>query len=205
MPSETGLRERKKAQTREALATAAFDLFAERGWEATTVEEIAAAADVSPRTFFRYFPTKEDVLFPDRDQHVAALRLAMEPAWPDEPLHAALSRALVSVASELNRHPGRQAVRIRLVQEVPALTARSLEIQASWEEEVARAVAARLGTDPETDIRPRMVAGAAFGALRAAMHAWAAAGGSSDPAHAVEEALRLVEGGMRDILHSSHP
>src|SRR6476646_1972874 len=79
------LRERKKQQTREGLASAAVELFIERGFDATTVEDIAAAADVSPRTFFRYYPTKEDVVVD------LVERLAARPA--DEPLGRALREA----------------------------------------------------------------------------------------------------------------
>ena len=68
-----GLRERKKARTRSAIELAAVDLFEQKGYEATTVEEIAAIADVSPTTFFRYFPTKADLLLSDHGQRLGAL------------------------------------------------------------------------------------------------------------------------------------
>src|SRR5262245_66377598 len=97
--SNVGLRERKKARTREALQEAAMERFARQGFDGTTVEEIAEACEVSPRTFFRYFPTKEDVLFADADDRrgtllgVLAERPAREP--PVVALHAAM-RALAS-------------------------------------------------------------------------------------------------------------
>ena len=80
-PPSVGLRERKKARTREALHDAAMDLFSRQGFDGTTVEEIADACEVSPRTFFRYFPTKEDVLFGDSEQRSTALieTLAAQP------------------------------------------------------------------------------------------------------------------------------
>ena len=96
MPGRTvvGLRERKKARTREALHDAAMDLFSREGFDGTTVEEIADACEVSPRTFFRYFPTKEDVLFGDSEQRSTALieTLAAQPLdlAPLDAIHAAM-------------------------------------------------------------------------------------------------------------------
>ena len=89
-----GLRERKKARTREALHDAAMELFSRQGFDGTTVEEIADACEVSPRTFFRYFPTKEDVLFGDSEQRSTALieTLAAQPLdlAPLDAIHAAM-------------------------------------------------------------------------------------------------------------------
>src|SRR5215213_11769732 len=102
MSTAVGLRERKKARTREALQEAALERFARRGFDATTVEEIAAACEVSPRTFFRYFPTKEDVLFGDSGERSAALveTLAAEP--PDLTPLAAIHAAMRTLASTYN-------------------------------------------------------------------------------------------------------
>ena len=88
---ETGLRQRKKARTRRALADAAMLLFAERGYEETTVADLAAAVDIAPRTFFSYFPAKEDVLFADIDDRIAALA-QLELRQPGEPLVDATRR-----------------------------------------------------------------------------------------------------------------
>src|SRR4029450_9434907 len=90
------LRERKKARTRRALVEAALRLFAERGFEATTVAEIAEAAEVSPRTFFTYFPAKEDVLFAGAQDRIERVRNALDRRAPDR-------CALRRVAQE--RHP----------------------------------------------------------------------------------------------------
>src|SRR6478735_12313602 len=89
-----GLRERKKARTREALQEAAMARFARQGFEGTTVEEIAEACEVSPRTFFRYFPTKEDVLFADADARRDRLLAVLADQPADEPTFAALEAAM---------------------------------------------------------------------------------------------------------------
>ena len=94
------LRERKKARTRRALVEAALRLFAERGFEATTVAEIAEAADVSPRTFFTYFPAKEDVLFADAQDRIDRLQDALAKRAPDESLLDALRRAAREVLAD---------------------------------------------------------------------------------------------------------
>src|SRR5207302_6328968 len=90
MSSAVGLRERKKARTREALQEAATGLFSRHGFDRTTVEEIADACEVSPRTFFRYFPTKEDVLFADAEARRERLLAVLADQPPDRPPFAAL-------------------------------------------------------------------------------------------------------------------
>ncbi|MGI5417357.1 TetR family transcriptional regulator [Actinomadura luteofluorescens] len=122
-----GLRERKKMRTRQAIATAALRLFAERGYEETTIADIAAAADVSPRTFFSYFPSKEDVIFAEIDDRLAevAERLRRTPGEsPMETIRRSIVAVLEAIAAE---HRDYGPVQIALILERPALRARALQ------------------------------------------------------------------------------
>jgi AcrR family transcriptional regulator len=122
-----GLRERKKQRTRQAIATAALRLFAERGYEETTIADIAAAADVSPRTFFSYFPSKDDVVFAEIDDRLAevAERLRRTPReTPMETIRRSIVDVLEAVAAE---HPDYGGVQVALVLERPGLRARAMQ------------------------------------------------------------------------------
>nr|WP_202530683.1 TetR family transcriptional regulator [Streptomyces sp. SID8380] len=175
-----GLRERKKTRTRERLLRTALELFAARGYERTTVDEIAARAEVSTRTFFRYFATKEDVALatqelierwflqalrarPASESPVLALRRAVLESWGELPEVAGLS---VPVDLHLRT--------CRLVARTPALLAARLRRASESEEEMARVIAAREGVDPEVDLRPRVVVAAFGGVMRLTEHRWGA-------------------------------
>ncbi|GAA4218671.1 AcrR family transcriptional regulator [Streptosporangium album] len=146
----TGLRERKKQKTRLALVDAALAMFAEQGYETTTVDQIAAAADVSPRTFFRYFATKEDVALclPLDGLEVVLAELAARPA--EEPPFTALSHALRSVVTMLEE--GDLADRTRflraheLIDSTPALFAGHVRRMVENERRLIAEVARREGT-----------------------------------------------------------
>ncbi len=196
MVTQQGLRERKKRRTREAIVSAALRLFADRGFRETTVEDVAAAADVSPRTFFRYFATKEDAALADHECRLAAVRVALATGAADEPATAPVRRAVLAMVEEVAAEPAEGLARARIVSTEPSVLARSLELQAAYEEAIAREVAVRLGVDADLDARPRVVAGAALAALRAAMRQWVASGGASDPRTTVEEGLGLLEEGL---------
>jgi AcrR family transcriptional regulator len=131
-----GLRERKKARTREALADAARELFLAKGFGGTTVEEIADACEVSPRTFFRYFATKEDVLFGDTRQRCDALIAALAAQPRELTAFDALHEALRIAAREFE--PQHEALRRRaeILQSSPELRAYKAEHQGGWEEAV---------------------------------------------------------------------
>ena len=156
-----GLRERKKAKTRAAIQQHALRLFAEQGYDATTVEQIADAAEVSPSTFFRYFPTKEDVVLHDEldPRLIESLR-----AQPPElgPL-AALRRTVREVFGGLTEAEAASELRRNaLVRSVPELRARTLEQYVSGLDMLTDAFAERLGRRPD-DVAVRALAGAVIG------------------------------------------
>ena len=196
MDAVVSLRERKKADTRRRLMTLALRLFEERGFDETTVGELAASADVAPRTFFRYFPTKVEVLFGDHDELVALLRdtLAARPA--DESIVHAVRRATLVGIQRLITDPAPYLTRSRLAASVPAAHARSRQLDADYENVIAEALAADRNTDPATDLRARVIARAAWGATRAAREVWLASAAERDPSRLINEAFDLLEQGV---------
>jgi AcrR family transcriptional regulator len=168
---EPARRERKKRQTRDALLQAALALFEQQGYEHTVVREITDAVDVSERTFFRYFASKEDLVMSFiRDRTEVFLgALAARPA-AEEPL-AAIRGAYHDSLAEHATAPGDSAEKvatylsvIRLIESTPALLAANLRWLHDHEAEIVGVLAAREGVDPATDRRPRVLA-AMFGAV----------------------------------------
>jgi AcrR family transcriptional regulator len=196
MDAVVSLRERKKADTRRRLMTIALRLFEERGFDETTVGELAAAADVAPRTFFRYFPTKVDVLFGDHDELVALVRdtLAVRPA--NESIVHAVRRATLEGIQRLITDPAPYLTRSRLAASVPAANARSRQLDADYENVIAEALAAERNTDPATDLRARVIARAAWSATRAAREVWLASAAERDPSRLINDAFDLLEQGV---------
>jgi AcrR family transcriptional regulator len=174
-----GRRDRKKAETREALRWAALQLALEHGYEQLTVEAITEAADVSLRTFFNYFSSKDDALLgPDADRAAAlAAQLAARPA--DEPPVAALRAVFGQLAESFaDRQPMWQA-RMELVRANPQLWPQLHAGFSAFERTLTEAVAARAGSDSSVDLYPGVVAAAAVGAMRVAVAHWRAAGESA--------------------------
>ncbi len=161
-----GLRERKKEQTRRAIEDAAYALFAERGYQATTVADIAEAADVAPRTFFAYFPSKEDVLFADFDATATELAALLRDRAPGETTFDALRAWVAEMLPDLEAQDDREALRHRLCEQHEAIAAHERHLMGRIEGIIAGSVAADLGDDPGA-LRPRMVAAAAIAALMA--------------------------------------
>lgn len=175
-----GLRERKKQRTHDALIRAALELFTEQGYEATTVDEIAEAVDVSQRTFFRYFANKEDVTFavqgmvearfldelsarPAAEAPLTALRRTVAAAWDD------IGSAIASVI------PVELYMRTyRMIESTPALVAVLLRRSAELEEQMACLVARREGLNVDADPRPRVLVATFSGVMRAAGKVWSA-------------------------------
>lgn len=191
------LRERKKAATRRQLMDVALRLFDERGFENTTVEEIAAAAEVAPRTFFRYFATKVDVLFGDHDELVELLRETLAARPSSEPVVDAVRRATLEGISQVIANPPLFLTRSRLAASIPAAHARSRYLDADYEDVIAEALAGVRGTDPASDLQARVVARAAWSATRAAREIWVASDGKRDPRRLVNEAFDLLNRGFQ--------
>jgi AcrR family transcriptional regulator len=197
------LRERKKLATRRALRRAALDLVAERGFAHVTVEDIAETADVSPRTFFNYFPSKEAALFGDDTGRTEALRLRLIQQSPGESALEALRIVLVEEARaraeelrELGGDPASQLQRMRATHLDPHLSAARAAHMAMVEAVVADALAQRLGADPRRDPYPLLVAVAAMGVMRAAMSFWASSGGVVPLEQLVDGASRALADGL---------
>jgi AcrR family transcriptional regulator len=161
-----GLRERKKEKTKRAIEDAAFRLFAERGFHETTVADIADAADVAPRTFFAYFPSKEDVLFADFDDTFddIAARLRGRPAG--ESTFDALRAWMTDQLPEIEADRDNAVLRRRMACEHESIAARERHLLGRFETIIAESVAADLGDAP-TDLRPRMIGAAAIAAITA--------------------------------------
>ena len=187
-----GLRERKKARTRAAIREHALRLFREQGYDATTVEQIAEAAEVSPSTFFRYFPTKEDVVLQDDLDLVwmDAFRAQPRDLGPIAAMRAAVRAAFADLAAD-DLEQLREAMDLAVA--VPAVRARMLEEMARTSQRIAEAVAERSGK-AASDFAVQAVAGAVIGI---AMAAWFDDPGNLEAfGDKFERGLALLEAGL---------
>lgn len=184
-------RERKRAQTRQRLQEQALRLFTERGYDATTVEQIAAAAGVSHMTFFRYFPTKEDVVLSDSydPMLVALIRGRPRGERPVARIHAGIREGLAAIYTD-----AREAllVRTRLVLRTPALRARLWENQSATRDLLAGAL-----VDGEPGFGTRILASACLAALTTALEEWVATDGTAELPELIDDAFRALGEGWR--------
>jgi AcrR family transcriptional regulator len=188
------LRERKRTRTRLMIQTEALRLFNDQGYGDTTVEQIADAAAISTRTFFRYFPTKEDaVLWDEYDPLMLELFLSRP---NDEPPFASL-RAVMNATLEglYRRDPERLLARIRLLGSVPELRARFLEMQASAGDQLAEVFARHRGLGDDLELR--VTAAAIVAAVTVALDRWQRTDGKGDLLELVNEAIDALVTGTR--------
>ncbi|GAA3385419.1 TetR/AcrR family transcriptional regulator [Cryptosporangium minutisporangium] len=195
-PASTGLRLRKKQQTRTALADAALRLVAERGLDHVTVEEISAEADVSARTFFNYFATKDDAVFGSMLEGGDRIRDSVVAAPPELAVWAAVWSAYRDEAALLETDAERLRLRMTVCSQNPPMLARLVEGGAAAELALAEAIAGRLGVDPAVDGTPLLIAATAGGALRVAMMRWASGAGDRPLTALVDEAFQALAAGL---------
>ena len=173
-----GLRERKRQQTRERLTRAAMALFLARGFEATTLDDIAAAADISRRSFFHYFASKEDVVFAWQEEITAALIDAVAARPAAESMLTAAENAILAMVRQLE--PGEAIAMAQLKRDNPALQARDQVKYEKLERALAEALGKRAGHKTER-LQARLVAMIATGAMRIGGELWAAEGAREKP------------------------
>jgi TetR/AcrR family transcriptional regulator, regulator of mycofactocin system len=162
---------RRRVTTRAELEAVAFDLFGRQGFEETTVGDIAAAAGIGRRTFFRYFPSKNDIPWGDFEAELDRMRARLAAFPPGLALMDALREAIVDFNRIAPDQVAQHRRRMRLILGVPALKAHSTLRFAAWRQVVAEFAAGRLG-QPATALAPQAVAHAALGVATAAYERW---------------------------------
>lgn len=184
------LRDRKREKTRLAIEDAALELFSKHGYEATTVEQIADRADISPGTFFRYFPSKGDVLFTERADLLPSLQQAIveRPATEDdfEAVRQALRQEWVARID-----PHRVLRQSQAIDSSHVLTGLSYQIGVRWREAISDALARRRGLKV-ADTRCRLVAGTSLSVFGNALLSWKLEGARRDLSRVVDETFELM-------------
>lgn len=171
-PQKTTLRERKKAAARARVLDLAHDLFRADSFDATTLETICREASISKRTFFRYFRDKESLVFPQRDERLAAfVQFLAEHEQIENPFDG-LRRATRMFGARYNDNKDRLMAQHEVILSSPALLAREREIDMDWERAIADAFSARSGHTPDDDLWARVLAGAIMGVVRSTVTYW---------------------------------
>jgi AcrR family transcriptional regulator len=194
MATRLNLRELKKQRTRNALLRSALELFTSKGFDHTTVDEIAEACEVSQRTFFRYFANKEEVAFAVQEMVESRFVAALRERPAEESPFEALRHTVLSTWEALSRSveeviPVELHMRTyQMIESTPVLLATHLRRSIELEEEVARVIAEREGLDVDTDPRPRVAVAAFSGVMRMTGRLWGAGEDAS-----VDAIRRLTE------------
>jgi AcrR family transcriptional regulator len=177
---------------RRELVAAAVTLFRTRGYEETTVDDIAAAAGVGRRTFFRYFRSKEDAVSPDHDSALARIAEIFEAAHPTEPAASLVLRAGETVFDLYSDDAALSVERFRLTHEVPALRDRESASVDHYRRLFTRHLRRRFADEPDGELRAAVIGAAVVAAHNLALRAWLADGAPADGVEACKERFRKV-------------
>ncbi|MGW1781364.1 TetR/AcrR family transcriptional regulator [Streptomyces sp. NPDC002143] len=191
---QPGLRERKKIKTREAIRTATYALVKEQGYDATTIDQIAERAEVSPSTVFRYFPTKEDIVLTDEYDPILLDALLARPA--DEPVPETMRYVLQEgVRQGIQEDIEVARMRTHLMVQIPAVRSRMMESMSVIGRMICTAIGERTGRDPDS-LEVRVYAMSLIGGLMETSLYWAEQGHQDDFASLVDRALDVLEHGL---------
>ncbi|MEV1319759.1 TetR family transcriptional regulator [Micromonospora arborensis] len=202
--AESSLRERKRERTRQAIVDAAVDLFERHGYEGTKIADIAEAAEIGTRTFFSYFASKEELLFPESDARVAAAVSAIGARKPGDRPADLLVRAL----RDVNEHSTEMAsptalLRMRLMQTVPAVRGRGLQIQLDAQLEIARHLQAAFPDELDA-VQASALVGAFLGAVMGALQVLLEEPGALDDPRELQRRMReAVAAALRPWLSAA--
>ena len=191
-----GLRERKKQRTHDEIHRIAAGLFAERGYDAVTVDDIASAADISHRTFYRYFPSKEDLVLGDMGDSFVEFAAALAARPDDEPVLRSIRAVVLELATAFEHDYEANRTRSSLIAASPTLQLRLKEREPFVEAAITPLIAERLGVDPSTDMRPQLIAACAITAMRVATDIWIANDAVGSLTSTVDHALTLLTQGF---------
>ncbi len=177
---------------REALIAAAFQLFLDRGYDQTTIDDIVSLAQVGRRSFFRYFPSKEDVVFPDHERCLAEMTEFLRSGSDAEDPVARVCDAARLVLRMYAENPAFSVQRYRLTKQVAGLRAYELSVVWRYERTLATYLRGRFAAMPDGGLRAEVVSAGVVAAHNNALRSWLKSGGEGDPAPAVDEALAFV-------------
>jgi AcrR family transcriptional regulator len=192
----SGLRERKKAETRTALQDTALRLADRHGVDRVSIEAIAEAVGVSPRTFFNYFTSKEDAILGISPTEPTPLVDHLRSRPVDEAPLESVHQALLASTERLQEDPDRWVIRRRLVQRHPELAARYAARLADMEQDMVEVIAGRLGLDPDRHTYPATVVSASMAATRVAMSIWQTHDDPTELVHLIDEVFATLAAGL---------
>jgi AcrR family transcriptional regulator len=172
------LRDRRKRRTAEAIVAGSLELFTERGFDRTTIDQIAASADISRRTFFRYFADKEELFFAEDERLLEVIEATLDDAPAGEPVLELARRATRALAANSVADPERRLARERLIAATPALQARRMAKNLRWEQAIAARLVERGSTEQEALLVPKL----ALACFQAAYERWVRHPGQDLPA-----------------------
>jgi AcrR family transcriptional regulator len=187
-----GLREKRKRQLRRELSQQAIKLFTQKGFEKTTIDEIVDPLAVSKRTFFRYFATKEDLVFAWYEELTGELVRALEARPKAEAPFESVCETLLSLLHYYDENPKWALTMTRLAKATPALVGKSFEKRSIWERELAKVLAKRLPNSPTKDLTARVTVAAALAAFTCGIDEWTDSRGKASVRACLDRAFSIV-------------